>query len=211
MPDSAVLLRGAVNLYQAPLQTITATTIAPTVPVDIPPLDAAPPSATWDVIAEDLISDDGVTLSHTETIEDEMVLNETVAIDDYRTAEQWMMNLSVKSWQAEVLQLAMNANAATTTAPTVNTVGYIRIPMRKGPSVHKQTILARINDAPYRVSGDTVITQIVFLRSSQRDGFESNLGPKQQGAMVNLSFMGLLNDVILHEVGYIDLTNAPAA
>ena len=201
MPDSAVLLRGAMSAFSTPVDMA-----APTLDTDDAALAMV---ANVTEIAAGLITDDGVTLSHTETIEDEMVLNETVAIDDYRTAEEWMLNLTVKSWQADVLQLVMNNNAATTTAAGSGTVGYIRIPMRKGPSVHKMGLTARVNDTPYRVTGLAVLTQVHFFRVSQRDGFESNLGPKQQGAMVSLNFKALLSDT-LDEVGYIDLTNAPA-
>ena len=205
MADAAAFLRGSCDIWQAPIDTVTTLAL-------IPPMDAAPPAANWNTIAEDNITEDGVTLAHTETVEDQMTLNETVARDDYRTAEEWMLNLTVNSWQADVLQLAMNNNASTTVAPTAApdpSVGYIRIPMRKGPSVHHLSILARINDAPYRVTGDTVITQVLFLCASQRDGFESNFGPKSQASMVSLNFKGLL-DRTLNEVGYIDLTNLPA-
>ena len=136
-----------------------------------------------------------------------MVLNETVAVDDYRTVEEWMLNLTVKSWQAEILQLAMNNNVATVSPATGADVGYIRIPMKKGPSVHHQSILARINDAPYRLAGPIVVTQLLFLCASQRDGFESTFGPKTQASLVTLNFKGLI-DPTLNEVGYIDLTNA---
>ena len=52
-------------------------------------------------------------------------------------------------------------------------------------------------------------TRISFLNASQRDGFESTLGPKQQGGMINFTFKGLIDDTS-DEVGYIDLTTADA-
>ena len=200
MANAEVYLRGSCDIWQAPISTVAAL-------ADIPELDDPPPPADWDPIAEDNITEDGVTLAHTETIEDEMVLNETVAVDDYRTVEEWMLNLTVKSWQADILQLAMNNNVATVSPATGADVGYIRIPMKKGPSVHHQSILARINDAPYRLAGPVVVTQLLFLCASQRDGFESNFGPKTQASLVTLNFKGLI-DPMLNEVGYIDLTNA---
>ena len=50
-------------------------------------------------------------------------------------------------------------------------------------------------------------TQITFLNASQRNGFESTLGPKTQGGMINFDFKGLIDNAT-DEVGYIDLQNA---
>ena len=203
MPDK--LLRGDVHIFSGDQSTLAT----------VPP-NETPAPADWEEISDGVLVEDGLTLSHTETIEDEMVLNQTVAIDDYRTAEEWMLSFSVKDWQAETLQHVLNDNAIATTAPSTTAVGYERIPLRKGPAVHKLAIMARIDDSPYRIApaaGAMVLpirTQISFLNASQRDGWESNLGPKQQSGMVNFTFKGLINPVTPFEVGYIDLTNLPA-
>ena len=200
---SEKLLRGEVHIFLA-VQSTAAT---------VPPNDV--PAAAWDEIGEDLITEDGLALSHTESIEDEMVLNETNAIDDYRVSEEWMLSFSTKDYQAEVLQRVLNGNPITTTAPVSGGVGYQRIPLRKGPAVTKQAIMARIDDTPYRIItvanvDEPIRTQISFLNASQRDGWESNLGPKGQGAMVNFTFKGLIDPGPPPEVGYIDLTNLNA-
>ena len=66
---------------------------------------------------KNLLTEDALTLSHTESIEDEMVLNETNAIDDYRVSEEWMLNFQSKDYTAETLQRAINNNPMTTVPP----------------------------------------------------------------------------------------------
>ena len=171
------------------------------------------PAADWDDMDREYFTEDGFTMSHTESIEDEMVLNETVAKGDYRVSEEWMLSFSTKDYQASALQKVLNNNTLDLEPATATDVGYTRIPLRKGPAVFKQAICATINDSPYRVlptvSGrmtEPIRTRISFLNASQRDGFESTLGPKQQGGIINFAFKGLINPAAPLEVGYIDLT-----
>ena len=199
------LLRGELEIFTNAAGT------APPAPNEDPTAATVP----WTSVGEkNLLVEDALTLSHSESIEDEMVLNETVAIDDYRVSEEWMLNFQSKDYTAEVLQRAINGNAIETVAPGSGEVGYLRIPLRKGPAVQKLAIMARIDDSPYRVTTvletTAIRTQITFLNASQRNGFESTLGPKQQGAMINFDFKGLIDDTT-DEVGYIDLTNADVA
>ena len=172
------------------------------------------PSTDWTAMDREYFTEDGFTLSHSESIEDEMVLNETVAIDDYRVSEEWMLSFSTKDYQAPALQKVLNGNDEELVPPATNDVGYTRIPLRKGPAVVKQAICVTIDDSPYRVlptmanrASEPIRTRISFLNASQRDGFESTLGPKQQGGMINFTFKGLIDDT-LDEVGYIALTTA---
>ena len=167
------------------------------------------PAADWDDMDREYFTEDGFTMSHTESIEDEMVLNETVARDDYRVSEEWMLSFSTKDYQASALQKVITGKPHILEPPTTSDVGYTRIPLRKGPAVVKQAICATINDSPYRVDAASapIRTRISFLNASQRDGFESTLGPKQQSGMINFAFKGLI-DSILTEVGFIDLTTA---
>ena len=198
-------LRGEIDFYTAAggVQVM----VAPN--VDLP--------AGWTAMDREYFTEDGFTLSHSESIEDEMVLNETVAIDDYRVSEEWMLSFSTKDYQATALQKVLNDNDEDLTPAASGTVGYTRIPLRKGPAVAKQAICVRIDDSPYRVVPTppattllgSIRTQISFINASQRDGFESTLGPKQQGGMINFTFKGLIDDT-LDEVGYIDLTTADA-
>ena len=195
------LLRGAIGFFTA----------AGGVEVNVAPNVDLP--VAWTAMDAEYFTEDGFTLSHSESIEDEMVLNETVAIDDYRVSEEWMLSFSTKDYQADVLQKVLNNNTPEPEVGTPAGAAYTRIPLRKGPAVAKQAICARIDDSPYRfVPADTadlpissIRTQISFLNASQRDGFESTLGPKQQGSMINFTFKGLIDDT-LNEVGYIDLT-----
>ena len=195
-------LRGAIDFYTA--DAATEVEVAPNEPL---------PAADWTAMDKKYFSEDGFTLSHSESIEDEMVLNETNAIDDYRVSEEWMLSFSTKDYQASALQKVLNDNPLSMTAAASGTVGYTRIPLRKGPAVFKQAICARIDDSPYRVVPDlettAIRTQISFINASQRDGFESTLGPKQQGGMINFTFKGLIDDNT-NQVGYIDLTTADA-
>ena len=193
-------LRGAIEFYTAAGGVVLDT--APN--VDMP--------VTWTAMDAEYFSEDGFTLSHSESIEDEMVLNETVAIDDYRVSEEWMLSFSTKDYQATALQKVLNGNALdVSNTATATDVAYTRIPLRKGPAVAKQAIAVRIDDSPYRVvpalATTAIKTQISFINASQRDGFESTLGPKQQGSMINFTFKGLIDDTA-NEVGYIDLTTA---
>ena len=194
-------LRGEIDFATA--DQGTQVTVAPNIPL---------PAADWEAMDREYFTDDGFTLSHSESIEDEMVLNETVAIDDYRVSEEWMLSFSTKDYQASALQKVLNGNDTADTPATGSDVGYTRIPLRKGPAVTKQAICATINDSPYRVADpnapNSIRTRISFLHASQRDGFESTLGPKQQGGMINFTFKGLINPVMPFEVGYIDLTTA---
>ena len=97
-------------------------------------------------------TEDGFTLSHSESIEDEMVLNETVAIDDYRVSEEWMLGFSTKDYQASALQKVITGKPhILEPSPSRMDVGYTRIPLRKGPAVVKQAICVTIDDSPYRV------------------------------------------------------------
>ena len=86
-------LRGAIDFYTADAATVVA--VAPNEPL---------PAADWTAMDKEYFTEDGFTLSHSESIEDEMVLNETVAIDDYRVSEEWMLSFSTKDYQASVLQ-----------------------------------------------------------------------------------------------------------
>ena len=200
-------LRGEIDFYTADAATVVA--VAPNEPL---------PAADWTAMDKEYFSEDGFTLSHSESIEDEMVLNETNAIDDYRVSEEWMLSFSTKDYQASALQKVLNDNDEELTPAASGTVGYTRIPLRKGPAVFKQAICVRIDDSPYRVVSalspptpqSSIRTQISFVNASQRDGFESTLGPKQQGAMINFTFKGLISPVTPFEVGYIDLTTADA-
>ena len=73
----------------------------------------------------------------------------------------------------------------------------------------------RIDDSPYRVVSalspptpqSSIRTQISFINASQRDGFESTMGPKQQGGMINFDLQraDVAHPVMPFEVGYIDL------
>ena len=175
----------------------------------MPPAPNEDPPAAWTSVGEkNLLTEDALTLSHTESIEDEMVLNETNAIDDYRVSEEWMINFQSKDYTAETLQRAINNKPLMVVPPDAGEAGYIRVPLRKGPAVDKWSVMARIDDSPYRTGLALPIrTQITFLNASQRNGFESTLGPKQQGAMINFDFKGLIDDAT-DEVGYIDLQNA---
>ena len=195
-------LRGAIDFYTAAGGVVVG--VAPN--LDLP--------AGWTAMDREYFTEDGFTLSHSESIEDEMVLNETVAIDDYRVSEEWMLSFSTKDYQASALQKVLNNNTPTLEPALGTAVGYTRIPLRKGPAVAKQAICARIDDSPYRIDPLVVTvpplpirTQISFINASQRDGFESTLGPKQQGGMINFTFKGLIDDME-DEVGYIDLTTA---
>ena len=90
------LLRGDVQIFTA-------------VPGTMPPAPNEIPPAAWTSVGEkNLLTEDALTLSHTESIEDEMVLNETNAIDDYRVSEEWMLNFQSKDYTAETLQRAIN-------------------------------------------------------------------------------------------------------
>ena len=95
------------------------------------------PAADWDDMDREYFTEDGFTMSHTESIEDEMVLNETVARDDYRVSEEWMLSFSTKDYQASVLQKVLNDNTPDVFKyrPDGTDVGYTRIPLRKGPAV----------------------------------------------------------------------------
>ena len=193
-------LRGAIEFYTAAAGVVL--DIAPNIPMP----------AGWDGMDKEYFTEDGFTLSHSESIEDEMVLNQTVAIDDYRVSEEWMLSFSTKDYQASALQKVLNNNDLDVTGIATSTaVAYTRIPLRKGPAVFKQAICARIDDSPYRVvpalATTAIRTQISFINASQRDGFESTLGPKQQGGMINFNFKGLIDDMT-DEVGYIDLTTS---
>ena len=199
------LLRGAIGFFTAAGGVEVG--VAPN--VDLP--------VGWTAMDAEYFTEDGFTLSHSESIEDEMVLNETVAIDDYRVSEEWMLSFSTKDYQASALQKVLNNNDEDLRPAASGTVGYTRIPLRKGPAVVKQAICARIDDSPYRVvitppsltPPSSIRTQISFINASQRDGFESTLGPKQQGGMINFTFKGLIDDNT-NQVGYIDLTTADA-
>ena len=193
-------LRGLIDFATAAQGTEV--TVAPNIPL---------PAAIWEEMDREYFTEDGFTLSHSESIEDEMVLNETVAIDDYRVSEEWMLGFSTKDYQASALQKVITGEPHILEPPTTTDVGYTRIPLRKGPAVAKQAICVTIDDSPYRVVQDTPIrTRISFLNASQRDGFESTLGPKQQGGMINFNFKGLIYDRpgMADEVGFIDLTTA---
>ena len=199
-------LRGEIDFYTA----------AGGVVVGVAPNEDLP-TGDWTAMDREYFTEDGFTLSHSESIEDEMVLNETVAIDDYRVSEEWMLSFSTKDYQAPALQKVITGEPHILEAAASGTVGYTRIPLRKGPAVVKQAICARIDDSPYRVVptppattlNGSIRTQISFINASQRDGFESTLGPKQQGGMINFTFKGLIDDMT-DEVGYIDLTTADA-
>ena len=113
-------LRGEIDFYTA----------AGGVVVGVAPNEDLP--AGWTAMDREYFTEDGFTLSHSESIEDEMVLNETVAIDDYRVSEEWMLSFSTKDYQASELQKVITGKPHILEPATTTEVGYTRIPLRKG-------------------------------------------------------------------------------
>ena len=114
-------------------------------------IDADPPGGNWTLLGTsgDLnYSDDGVTITHEQTIEQFRPLGSTGAIKASRTEESLMIGLTLWDVSLEQYRRALNDNAVSQTAAGSGTAGFREVNLYRGRSVATMALLVR-GPSPY--------------------------------------------------------------
>lgn len=118
--------------------------VAP-VGTDFPLIDADPESP-WTKIGTsgDLnYSEDGVTITHNQTVEVWRALGSTGPRKAFRTEEELHISLSLADVSLEQYTLAMNGNSVATEAAGPGTAGYKTLALSRGLDVQQRALLIR--------------------------------------------------------------------
>jgi hypothetical protein len=127
------------TLYVAPIGTAF-----PAVDVD--------PSGSWSKVGSsgDLnYTEDGVTVTHNQTVEMWRALGSTGPRKAFRTEEELHIALMLADLTLEQYALAMNYNTVTTVPPDVDSVGYKKLGLSRGLEVPQRALLVRGSGSPY--------------------------------------------------------------
>lgn len=118
-----------------------------------PDLDTSPPGGNWLMLGTSgprNYNDEGVTVSHPQTIEKFRGAGATGAQKAWRTEEDLMVAFMLADLTLEQYRYALNGNAVTDVAPGAGTVGYRHVDLYRGPGEVKQhALLIRGDVSPY--------------------------------------------------------------
>lgn len=110
-----------------------------------PAIDAAP-AGNWTLIGtsgDRSYSEDGVTIVHSQTIEQARPLGSTGPVKAFRTAEDLMIRCTLWDMTLEHYARALNDNAVATTAAGAGTAGYKALNHYRGLNVATMALLIR--------------------------------------------------------------------
>lgn len=133
------------TLYTAPLATA------------FPVIDAAPASAWVKVGTSGELNykEDGVTITHGQTVELARMLGDTGPVKAFRTEESLTIALVLADVTLEQYLHALNMNAVTDTAPLTGVAGHRAVDLRMGLDVVQRSLLLRGTGAsPYLAGKD---------------------------------------------------------
>jgi len=114
------------------------------------------PGAGWTLVGTsgDLnYTEDGVTVSHAQTVELWRALGSTGPRKAFRTEEEQHVSLMLADISLEQYKIAMNFNEVTTTPPGVGTAGYKSLGLSRGLEVAQRALLVRGTGASAYGSG----------------------------------------------------------
>jgi hypothetical protein len=155
-----------------------------------PTVDEAP-GGSWTKIGSsgDLnYTEDGVTISHEQTIEKFRPLGSTGARKAFRTEEDQMISFVLADMTLEQLKAALNGNSITTTAPGVGTAGTKKIGLSRGLEVTEYALLLRSSQGS--AYGDDFVMQYEVPRCYQNSNPEI-VYVKGEPAGVQMEFVAL--------------------
>lgn len=130
------------------------------------PLINATPAAPWSKVGTsgDLsITDEGVKVSHKQSMKKFRALGDAGSRKVFRTDEDLMIALALADLTLEQYALALNSNAITTTPAGSGTAGFKKIGMSRGFSVATVALLVK-GPSPY---GDDMFLQFEVPRAAQ--------------------------------------------
>lgn len=116
-----------------------------------PAVDAAP-SGSWSKVGTsgDLnITEDGVTITHNQTVEMWRALGSTGPRKAFRTEEELHIAFVLADISLEQYAKALNGNNVTTTPPDVDSGGFKSVGMSRGLEVQQVALLCRGENGPY--------------------------------------------------------------
>jgi hypothetical protein len=94
-------------------------------------------------------SEDGVTVTHGQTVEAWRALGSTGARKAFRTEEELRISLTVMDVSLEQYKVALNGNTVSTTAAGAGTPGFKDIGLSRGLGVTRYALLVRGVGGPY--------------------------------------------------------------
>lgn len=110
------------------------------------PLVNAAPAVTWVKIGTNGTrnqSEDGVTVTHSQSTNKVRPGGTTGPVKAFRTEEDMMIELTLWDVTLEQYRLALNSNPLTTTAAGVGTAGFKQVGLSSGLAVREFALLAR--------------------------------------------------------------------
>lgn len=135
------------------------------------PLIGAAPAGTWIKVGtggDKNYSDDGVTVMHSQNIEQVRPAGTLGAVKAFRTEEDLMVSLTLWDITLEQYATALNGNTVSTTAAGAGTAGFKKIGLSRGQEVTTYALLAR-GISPY---GDGYTAQYEVPRCYQSGNAE---------------------------------------
>lgn len=171
------IIAGPLTLWLAPVGTA------------FPALGAAP-GAAWTKVGtsgDQNYSDDGVTVSHGQKIEEARPAGSTGPRKVWRVEEDFMVSVVLWDLTLEQYLFALNGNTVSTVAAGAGTPGYKTIGLSRGQDVATYALLARGGLSPY---GDGYSLQYELPRCYQ-SGEPEVLFKKGAPAGLDLEFTGL--------------------
>ncbi len=156
-----------------------------------PDVDTVPPGP-WVKIGTsgDLnYSEEGVTVSHPQTVELWRALGSTGPRKAFRTEEELRITMQLADLTLEQYKLALNDNTVTTVGAGAGTPGYKKVGLSRGLEVKQWALLVRGGQSPY---GDTWATQFEIPVAVEAAEPEV-VFVKGEPALLQLEFVALEN------------------
>lgn len=89
------------------------------------------------------ITEDGVTIQHSQSVEKVRSLASTGPVKAFRTEEELLISFTLMDISLEQYSHALNSNTVTTVAPATGVGGYKKIGLSRGLSVTQKSLLVR--------------------------------------------------------------------
>ena len=158
-----------------------------------PDVDVAPAAAVWGFLGDGgdkSQGEDGLVITHNQTIDKHRTGGRTGAVKATRSAEDLMLSFDLIDMTLEVYAKALNNAAITDIAAAVGVAGVKSIGLHQGRSVAEFAVLVRGDDSPY-AGGRSMQYELprVVQVSSPAPGFN-----KAGMAMLKFEFEALETD-----------------
>ena len=104
-------------------------------------------TSIWTLLGEEYYTEDGVRITHSETIEKEMILASTLGQAPKRTAEAHTLAVNLMDAKIETKAI-LSGNAVTTVVATSSQIGTVQVALKRGHYVKEYALMMR-GTAPY--------------------------------------------------------------